>query len=351
MSQASSDKVVKTERRVFAIGDIHGCALELEALIRKLKIRNEDLVIFLGDYIDRGPDSARVVDIVLDLKRKCEVITLIGNHEAMFLDFLERPETPGSGMFILNGGASTLAAYTRADGSIGISDAHLKFFKELKYFYETKSHFFVHAGVPNQPLSTLNEKDHGHQMIWSRQPFLSSNYNWEKIIVHGHTPVEQVEIRDNRINLDTGCVYDRKLTAMEFPSRKIYAVDKGVRGEPPLYPKEFIQSARASTRFPGRVTVCAQREGEALRTFETLNLNQFGFLMKEVPKHQEPSYVTGDRLVGKVGDDPQSQIDFIGQVVRYESRGGVQLYGVKLESLSSELGMPQPGPTKTESSG
>jgi serine/threonine protein phosphatase 1 len=154
--------------RIFAIGDIHGCAIELEALLRKIDPMKDDLVVFLGDYIDRGIDSRRVIDIILDLAKRCEVVALKGNHEAMFLDFLEHPESVGAGLFVLNGGFSTLVNYTAPNGAIEIPESHVSFYRDLQLSYETERFFFVHAGIPDQPLSTINAEKHEQNMLWSR---------------------------------------------------------------------------------------------------------------------------------------------------------------------------------------
>ncbi|MCJ8277615.1 MAG: serine/threonine protein phosphatase, partial [Bdellovibrionales bacterium] len=97
------------QNRIFAIGDIHGCAEELNKLISLLPLNSEDTLVFLGDYIDRGPNSKKVVDIILDLKKNYNVICLKGNHEAMINEFIDDPSSPQAGLFIMNGGSSTLA--------------------------------------------------------------------------------------------------------------------------------------------------------------------------------------------------------------------------------------------------
>ena len=86
--------------KIFAIGDVHGCAGELRMLLNKLPLTRDSVVVFLGDYVDRGPDSKQVIDTVLELREQCKVVTLKGNHEALFLSFLKDPSSEAAGMFI-----------------------------------------------------------------------------------------------------------------------------------------------------------------------------------------------------------------------------------------------------------
>lgn len=326
-------------RRIFAIGDVHGCALELEALLEKMAFTPDDLIVFLGDYVDRGPDSRRVIDIVLELSERNEVVALKGNHEALFLDFLDHPESSGAGLFVLNGGSATLANYASDDGKIEIPEAHIRFLRELRLCFQTEDYFFVHAGVPPQPLETLDIQKHEMAMLWSRQPFLSSQYKWEKMIVHGHTPMRSPEILPNRINIDTGCVYDGKLTAVEFPKNKLYQVAKGAKNQSLLFPREF-SSPRRSLRFSGRIPVRVGRVGDAEYDFFTLNYNQFGLLMS--PKvSQNVDFEIGDDIEGWIGDNPESRVRFTGSVVRVETRGSAAVYGVKVERLFGSIETPE----------
>ncbi len=319
--------------RTIAIGDIHGCARELEALLKKLNLSTSDTVVFLGDYIDRGTESRRVIDMIIELKNRAQVVTLMGNHEQMFIDFLEHPESAGAGLFILNGGGSTLMNYSGSDGSFELPESHIEFLRGLRLFFETKDHFFVHAGVPNQPLSTLDAERDGMTMLWVRQSFLNSTFKWEKKIVHGHTPVPHPEIEANRINLDTGCVYDGCLTAMDVTNGKVYQVEKGVKREPELVPAASGGS-RVAMRFTGKMPVVAGRVGEAPFEFETLNYNKFGILMREKSSQAQGLFEIGDRIEGRIGPAGEGEIRFQGDVARTESRGDQILYGVKIHIIS-----------------
>ena len=342
-------------RRVFAIGDIHGCAIELGALITKLNLTENDLVVFLGDYIDRGPNSKGVIDLILDLRERCDVVTLMGNHESMLIDFLDRPDTQGAGMFILNGGAATLLSYTEAnEETFSFPQEHLDFFRSLRITYETETHFFVHAGVPNTPLKSinLNSDESVMQLLWMRQPFLSSQYKWEKMVVHGHTPMTRAEVLTNRINLDTGCVYGNALTALEIPGHVLHSVERGTKD---LHSAPFKENGdRIMQRFSGHLPVralCSRTPGQVY-DFETLNYNQFGLLMRETQAktaHPSPNDLrAGDQIEGEIGGssaggngkegaEHKSTIDvvkFVGSVVRVDSRGEFVLYAVRIDKIA-----------------
>lgn len=322
------------KRQIYAIGDVHGCAAELESLIAHLTIDKSTLVIFLGDYVDRGSDSRRVIDLIIDLRKRCEVVALMGNHEAMFLDFLERPESIGSGLFILNGGGTTLANYGGPEGSWEVPQAHVEFLKSLKLYYETESHFFVHAGVPlRKRLRDLDPVVDRETFLWTRGPFLTTDENWEKIVVHGHTPQIDPERRPNRVNVDTGCVFGGFLTAYDVTNDRFISIEKIPYEEtaPPVLTEPGL---RVAVRFNGRMPVRAGKPGLPRFEFETLNYNQFGLLLREAG----PScgLVVGDIIEGSIGEDYRTSVDFEGAIVRVESRNGLSLYGVKIDRISTK---------------
>ena len=215
--------------KIFCVGDIHGCLNELKILMDKIKFTPEDMLIFIGDYIDRGPDSRGVLDLLMKLKKEYKnVFFLRGNHEQMFLDFLENPNQDH--IYLHNGGWKTLDCFRNpGGGSAGwdIPEEYLEFIESTIPCYAMKEYFFVHAGVPDKDLADINETDFKN-MLWLRDSFLKSEYSWEATIIHGHTPHNDgiVEFKDNRINIDTGCVYGGKLTCLELPSEKVYQVDK-----------------------------------------------------------------------------------------------------------------------------
>lgn len=337
---------------LFAIGDIHGCAHELEILLERMSPTSSDTVIFLGDYIDRGPDSRGVIEQILQLKKRCKVVTLKGNHEALFLDFLEAPQSVGAGLFILNGGSATLASYAGPGGTFEIPESHIKFFYGLKTCFETDDYFFVHAGVPSKPLKDIDVKAEEQNLLWMRQPFLSTDYKWEKRIVHGHTPCDQPEIKENRINVDTGAVYDGVLTAIELPGERLIQVprDKTLDDAPRAAGGE---GDRVAVRFNGRLTVQVKLPDGSRALFETLNYNQFGLLMREVGDYGELPLLQKDQAIeGLIGSAGPSAIQFTGTVARVESRTQMRVYGVSLQRVTNGnegrewIERPQPPPKK-----
>ena len=211
--------------KIFAIGDIHGCLSKLEALIPQIDIdSNNDTLVFIGDYIDRGPDSRGVVDLVLDLKKKIyTVICLKGNHEQMFLDYI--CHNRDKDLYLFNGGDATIASYgyrkTPGGRKIDVPDSHMSFFRSLLLWYETDDHIFVHAGLREKiPLKDQEIDD----LLWIRHEFIRSPYDFGKTVVFGHTPMPHAEplFLPGRIGIDTGATYGGLLTCVELPSRKIY---------------------------------------------------------------------------------------------------------------------------------
>lgn len=200
----------------YAIGDVHGCRRALDALLERCRRHAgsaETRYVFLGDYIDRGPDSRGTVELLMALQRERgdRVVCLRGNHEALLL------EAAASGdirLWLLNGGGATLASYGVTEAG-ALPAAHLAWFAALPLVFDDGLRFFVHAGVdPARPLDRQEERD----LVWIREPFLSVEQDYGRLIVHGHTPVRGAlpELRRCRLNLDTGAVYGGRLTAAVF---------------------------------------------------------------------------------------------------------------------------------------
>lgn len=199
--------------KIFAVGDIHGCFEKLQALMNSLDINYEDdTLVFLGDYIDRGDASYQVVEYLIDLKKKSSnIVFLKGNHEEMFFNYLSGDDTV---TFLFNGGEQTLKDYTDDKGNVSIPQRHLDFFNSLQLYYETDDYIFVHAGLREDvPLEMQKAED----LLWIRKPFINSTHDFEKLIIFGHTPVPEVMVHDNKIGIDTGAVYGYKLTCLELP--------------------------------------------------------------------------------------------------------------------------------------
>ncbi len=206
----------RQQNRLLAIGDIHGCLDQLKALIDQVVPTNSDQVVFLGDYVDRGPASAGVIDYLLDFGENFPAsIFLRGNHEQMFTDYLKGHDPT---VFLMNGGLKTLSSY-QDRGQWPVPSSHRTFLETLIDCYETEDFIFVHAGLrPEIPLSEQNNSD----LIWIRQEFISSNYDWGKTVVYGHTPLKEPLLTGSRMGLDTGCVYGRQLTCCDVQTREIW---------------------------------------------------------------------------------------------------------------------------------
>jgi len=203
----------------YVIGDIHGCLRPLQRLLEKFAPQPGDEVVFIGDYIDRGPQSREVVEHLLGLSYRC--VFLLGNHEKMLLDYLDGKD---EGLFLANGGLATIQSY---GGHVAnIPPAHLRFFRDLQLMYETEHYLFVHAGV--RPLVSL-ENQTVDDLVWIRQEFFQFIGRFSKLVVFGHTPLRQVLLAPDRIGIDTGCVFGGKLSCLRLPDREIIQVP-GWRG-------------------------------------------------------------------------------------------------------------------------
>ncbi|MGD1968516.1 MAG: metallophosphoesterase family protein [Desulfobacterales bacterium] len=203
-------------QRIFAVGDIHGCYEKLFALMDKLPVdMARDQLLFIGDYIDRGPSSIEVLDYLIDLKKRSPgIIFLKGNHEDMLQKYLN-----GSDRFtyLLNSGQQTLDAYLnnkdRSD-NYPVPSAHLDFLNTLQMYYQTEDYIFVHAGLREKvPLESQQEVD----MLWIRDEFIYSDYDFGRRVVFGHTPFKEPLVQPNKIGIDTGAVYGNQLTCVQLP--------------------------------------------------------------------------------------------------------------------------------------
>jgi serine/threonine protein phosphatase 1 len=202
----------------YAIGDIHGCLAKMNRLLDRIAEETAGKpvrLIFLGDYIDRGPDSRGVIERLMTLQRERpdDVICLRGNHEAMALAAVASPDDYEE-YWRANGGAATLTSFGVFHARELPQDV-VAWMETLLYAYDDGVRYFVHAGIdPSKPLTEQTE----HDRIWIREPFLSSKVSFERLIVHGHTPLmtAKPDVRANRINLDTGAVYGGPLTAAAF---------------------------------------------------------------------------------------------------------------------------------------
>lgn len=215
---------------VYAVGDVHGEARLLASLTDMIEADARELpgrkiIIFLGDYLDRGPQTAQVMD---DLIRRrpagFEVFHLCGNHEQMFLDFLDAPHPAHN--WLRHGGIETLASYgiemdlrrvsrTALSALLAshIPDEHVIFLKGLPDIIRCKDMIFVHAGIrPGVPLELQARQD----VLWIRDGFLDQALDPTRTVVHGHTPSAKPVLAPGRIGVDTGAYASGQLTAVRL---------------------------------------------------------------------------------------------------------------------------------------
>jgi serine/threonine protein phosphatase 1 len=204
-------------RKTYAIGDIHGSLAKLRGLIARCErdAGGEPMtLVFIGDYIDRGPDSRGVVDYVMRLQARlgANAIVLKGNHEELAV--VAADDSMRAANWLLNGGDKTLRSY-------GISSAqelpadHLAWLRGLRLRFDDGQRLFVHAGI--DPARPLDDQD-AHDLVWIREPFLTDARDHGRLIVHGHTPLRTgtPDLRSNRLNIDTAAVFGGPLTAAVF---------------------------------------------------------------------------------------------------------------------------------------
>jgi serine/threonine protein phosphatase 1 len=200
----------------FAIGDVHGCHDKLVDLLDRCHDYARDQphrFVFIGDYIDRGPNSRAVVQRLIDLDRSSDQhVFLRGNHEDMLLHALLDPDAADD--WLANGGAATLTSYS-ATAPDQIRADHLEWLTTRPLSHDDGLRLFVHAGInPARPLRSQTP----HDVLWIREPFLSFAGDFGRVIIHGHTPTHdgKPDIRPNRINIDTAAVHGCPLTAAIF---------------------------------------------------------------------------------------------------------------------------------------
>lgn len=223
------DRPAPPSHEIFAVGDIHGCCDPLCKLLDNIRAASttaQPEIIFLGDYVDRGPKSREVVDLLssAEMTRGFSPVFLKGNHEATLLDFLTDPSVGPSWMQY--GGGETLMSYgvspprLKGDGPGWIEassefrrrlpNAHLRFFEQLDLCADRGLYFFAHAGVdPDRPIDAQRESD----LLWIRDPFLNDHRRLARIIVHGHTPQDAPSKDERRIGLDLGGYQTGRLAA------------------------------------------------------------------------------------------------------------------------------------------
>ena len=211
--------------RTIAIGDIHGCSQALRALIEAIEPAEEDTLVLLGDYVDRGPDSRGVIDLLLQLERQSRVVPLLGNHELMLLDALENPQVIGPWLHC--GGHATVRSY---DGRLSnIPQEHLQFIHRCWRYYKTTTHFFVHA---NYAADVPLDQQPDYLLFWEHLHLhVPAPHENGKLAIVGHTAQKTGEILDlgHVVCIDTFCHGGGWLTAMEVDSGRLWHVDRNGR--------------------------------------------------------------------------------------------------------------------------
>lgn len=208
--------------RTIAIGDVHGCSSALETILAEIQPQTDDRLVFLGDYVDRGPNSRRVVEIVLELFYKCQVIPLLGNHEAMLL--AGRNTAEPNPFWLQCGGEETILSY----GGLleDIPDEHWQFFASCRMYFETDTHLFFHANYdptksPQQQPELL--------ALWQHLSYLVPGPHFSgKTVIVGHTPQRSGEILDlgHLICIDTACFAGGWLTALDIDSGRCWQANR-----------------------------------------------------------------------------------------------------------------------------
>lgn len=212
-------------QRVYAIGDVHGC---LDRLVSLHEMIAEDIaerpaeqvtLVHLGDYVDRGTDSAQVVDWLINGPPvpADAIVNLMGNHEHMMLAAIAGLDQDAPIHWLSNGGADSLMSWgiprstPPAEWAARMPPAHLLFLRDLAVSHSVGPYLFVHAGI--RPGVALAQQTR-HDMMWIREPFLSSDADLGAVVVHGHTPKRAPIVMRNRIAIDTGAVLGGALTAV-----------------------------------------------------------------------------------------------------------------------------------------
>jgi serine/threonine protein phosphatase 1 len=216
--------------RIYVIGDVHGRADLLKAVFERIDASltehpiEQAVQVLLGDYIDRGPESREVIDLLIARRQQHSMVCLKGNHESYPVRFLSDPSMLSEWAQV--GGINTLLSYgaqpsTRADPKNekdvarafqeALPERHDCFFRSLALSFTCGDYFFAHAGVrPGIPLDLQREQD----LLWIRDSFLWHEGDFGRTIVHGHSPVKEPDFRPNRINIDTGAYATGRLTCL-----------------------------------------------------------------------------------------------------------------------------------------
>ena len=221
--------------RLYAVGDTHGHLALARALFNRIEADlasapvKRHRIVMLGDYCDRGPETRGLIDFLIERQNRHDMVFLLGNHDQRLVEFPDMADEIGEA-FLHFGGRETLASYgVDADGASSLRAAgkafarampasHRRFFENALLSHEEGDYFFCHAGVkPGVPLASQEPKD----LLWIRHEFLQHQGDFGKVVVHGHTPWNRVDIQPNRINVDTGAYETGILSCVVLEGRDI----------------------------------------------------------------------------------------------------------------------------------
>ena len=204
------------ENRLWAIGDIHGCDKHLEQLLNAMNPKRDDTVILLGDVVDRGPNSARVVEMLLQLTDETNLILIMGNHEEMMINAIKNPKLSAT-MWLQCGGEEALESY--GNKLANIPEWHVDFLSSGIDYYETPEAVFVHANL--EPGIPLNEQA-SHWLRWKHLSGSERQLGDGRLVICGHSKQPEGPLyRNGWVCLDTGAYGGGVLTALEITSRNI----------------------------------------------------------------------------------------------------------------------------------
>ncbi len=214
------------ENRIFAIGDIHGCHKKLNSLIERLPIDPDtDFLIFLGDYINRGPGTREVIDSLLQIALKVRnTVFLMGNHEHSLMEYSRTGDLECLRTLRTLGVEETLESYSKSPmRSLGdlsfLPGEHLLFMETLRPYFRLDGYLFIHAGtIPGEALNTCALD----RLLTVRERFLQDDGPSDEVVVFGHTPFETPFVTPDKIGIDTGAAYGNLLTAVELPMKRFY---------------------------------------------------------------------------------------------------------------------------------
>lgn len=211
----------------YIFGDIHGYLTHLLKIMGQIRtlLTPDDTLLFLGDYIDRGPYSYETVEYLISLAKRQRTIFLRGNHEDMLARYLAGADRDGN--YLYNGGGTTIDSYIRNRGVFAIPQEHVDFYNSLRLYYEEEDFIAVHAGL-NPTIKEMNLQ-HPADLLWIREDFYLADRRWDKTVIFGHTPTPYLSTRGvcfdrrrNIIAMDSGVIMGGPLSCLRWPDRQVF---------------------------------------------------------------------------------------------------------------------------------